>query len=420
MSRKVSVVLLIGVVLWIWAIADLQAQTSGRLSLTLLDPEGEPVVGAVVRVSRPDSPRSAKERTTDKKGRVLISFADATASYRLQIEAEGFHPVDMMLDPEPGVVQRREMQLEPVRDVAAGPEAVSEGALSEAGEALAAGVEALRAGDLDTAEVEILRALEVDSELAPAHSALAGLYLQRGRYKEAIAAAQRLRELQPENPRGFRALYEAHKALGHTQEATAALAQLSQLGEGGDTAAILYNEGVESMKAGDAGAAKKRFQEAVAVDPEFVQAHIGLAICHLRAGSSGEAAAAAEMALALEPGNIHALGISVDAYRALGDKDKEEAALAALRAADPRTAARQMYDTGVQFYDAGDTRSAMSLFQRALEFDPEHAAAHYKLGLCYINTGETDKAKEHLQRFLELAPEHPEAAGAQQMLQYLG
>jgi tetratricopeptide (TPR) repeat protein len=419
MPYKVATALLIFFALWASAAGVLRAQSVGRLSLTLLDAEGEPLPGARVRVTCAKLPRFEREATSDKKGRVLLTFPEGTTSYRLQIEKEGFHPVDTEFQPRPGELMRQSMHLLSVRAQPTAAQQEAAGRRSAAAEALAAGVEALREGDPATAEGHILRALEQDSALGPAHSALAGLYLQQGQYEQALAAAQRLLELEPENPRGFRALYEAHKALGHGPEAEAALHELSQLGGGGETAAILYNEGVEGMRAGDAATAKARFQEALGIDPNFLPAVVGLALCHLREGSFEEAAAAAERALELEPGNLQAMGARLDAYRALGDEDKEQEALEALKAADPKTASRQLFDGGIDLFNAGDTEGAKELFLRAAELDPENAAAHYKLGLCYINSGKTAAAKEHLQRFLELAPDHPDAAGAREMLGYL-
>jgi tetratricopeptide (TPR) repeat protein len=419
MSRRFRLALLICVALCASGVTVLRAQSMGRLSLLLLDADGEPLPGAEVLVTCPELPHFRDESTTNKKGKVLLAFPDSTRSYRLQIEKEGYQPVDMEYQPKAGQVARRQIQLQPVRGPSIGLRETGPGSASAASQAVAVGLESLAAGDLAAAEAHFHRALEEDNSLAPAHSALAGLYLQKGEYESAVAAAQSLLELEPDNPRGFRALYEAHKALGQAREAEAALAKLSQLDRGADTAALLFNEGVEDMRAGDLGAAKARFEEVLGLEPEFLQAHLGLALCHLREGSFEAAAAAAERALELDPGNLRALEIGVDAYRALGNKQMEEAALEALGSADPRTASGQLFERGVELFAAGDTAGAIGLFQRAVELDPENPRAHYKLGLCYISSGETAEAREHLQRFLELAPDDPEAPSAREMLGYL-
>lgn len=98
-------------------------------------------------------------------------------------------------------------------------------------------------------------------------------------------------------------------------------------------AAALSNLGVAELTAGDAGGvsdletARSRFDEAISVAPDYVQAHYGLAMTAWLTGDHAGAVANAERALALRPAYLPARLLLATARRESGD---EEGALEAL------------------------------------------------------------------------------------------
>lgn len=180
-----------------------------------------------------------------------------------------------------------------------------------------------------------------------------------------------------------------------------------------------YNEGANLWKAGDYEGAKARFKEALELKPDLVEPMAVLAFIYLREGSWADAAKMAERHLQLKPGVPRMLQIRWEAYRALGDAEKEKMAFKALAASDPERLAVEFYNKGIELYESGNMEEAKSTFERLLEVDPNHAHGYYHLGLCYVSMGESAKAKEHLLKFLELAPDAHEAVTAKEMLGYL-
>jgi Tfp pilus assembly protein PilF len=56
----------------------------------------------------------------------------------------------------------------------------------------------------------------------------------------------------------------------------------------------------------------------------------------------------------------------------------------------------------------GRASEALAHFEKAVQLDPESAAAHAALGEAYLALGEIDKARESLRRCLDLNPKDEE------------
>lgn len=102
-------------------------------------------------------------------------------------------------------------------------------------------------------------------------------------------------------------------------------------------AAALSNLGVAALTAGDVGgasdlqAARSRFEEAIAVDADYVQAHYGLAMTAWLTGDHAGAAAEAERALAIRPAYLPARLLLATVRRDAGDEAGAQEVLEPLR-----------------------------------------------------------------------------------------
>lgn len=393
-----------------------EAQAFGRVTVVVRDEAGKPLQGVDVTVTCDEITSYRHETQTNKKGKAVVSFTDATKTYDFHFEYENFQPVDLPIKPEIRGNITREVTLAEGQVVATDSGAVT---YTAAERVFNEGVVALKGGDLESAKVKFLEAIEKDDELAAAHSALAGVHLEQKDYQAALAAIDSYRKLEPDNPNGWFMLYDAHSALGNQDEADAALKALKASDRSGDTVALIYNAGVAALRVGNSVTAKARFLEALELNPDLEAAVGALALIYHREEDYQKAAEYAEKHLEMVPGDQHSLRIRWDAYEQLGDAEKSKAAFKALAEADPKVLAAEFYNQGVQAFESGDNAAAIKQFERVIEVDPEYARAHYQLGICHVGTGNTDAAKQHLQKFIDLAPDDPEAANAKDMLGYL-
>ncbi len=186
-----------------------------------------------------------------------------------------------------------------------------------------------------------------------------------------------------------------------------------------DKAVLSFNEGAEAAQKGDLPAARARFTEALALDPALAAAWTALATIAFTEKDYAAAVTDAEKAVALQADDIRALRILAEGYAQLGETAKAEQYSARLLEVDPRAGAADLFNQGVQEYNAGNTEQALTLFTQALASDATFAKAHYMLAMCHVGRGENAAAKEQFEKFLAMAPDDPDAATAREMLSYL-
>lgn len=186
-----------------------------------------------------------------------------------------------------------------------------------------------------------------------------------------------------------------------------------------ERAVQVFNQGVEALQQGDDPTARKKFEEAVALDPNLAAGWSALATLALQDKELPRAIELAEKARSLDAKDLRALRVLVEAYDQAGQKEKSAAIRAELVAVDPKTAALEAFNEGVRHYNAGNMSEALTLFEKAVAANPDHAKSHYMLGLCLASSGRNQEARDHFERFLALAPNDPDAPTAREMLTYL-
>lgn len=398
------------------------AAGEGRMLGKVVDENGDPIRDATVTITSPDLPQYREVTSTKKNGTFSMVFSKAYLRYVYRIEKEGYQTTEQEVKTNLGGTTRHTFELLEGVGSAAPVTATGDEPASRSNKAIFAfneGVEAYDAKDYETAKMKFAEALEADSQLYQAHSALADVYLATKEYQKAVESAEQAIAQQSTYLPAHRIRYEAYKELGMDAEAEQAAADIAALGQNTEEAKRIFNEGVELNKGDDKEGALAKFQEAARMDPSLTPAYDAIAILAFNLERWDEAAEAAEKILKMDPSNEKALRIRYDAYVNLDKKELIADALVALATVDAEFAANNLYNLAVGYFNAGEYPDAIKLFSKAIETNPEHAKAHYYLGLSAVNTGDNALAKQHLSKFVELAPEDPDAAAAKEMIKYV-
>jgi Tfp pilus assembly protein PilF len=394
------------------------AERLARLIGQVVDSKGSPIAGVRVTTTCAKIPGFKDVATTDAKGVFKVDFDHVDVVYHYEMEKAGFLTLQIDQNWTLEGTERREFKMSPAEAPtvqAAAPASTSESAIV----AFNAGVGALKARDYPAAGAKFQEALASDPSLGQAWVALSQVHLAQKHYREAADAAEKAIALGASDESVLRLRWEAYRNLGDEAKATEARQDLEKFGRLAEDVKRIHNEGVALSKAGDAAGAFAKFKEALAINPTFPPALIGLATTGLKLDRAAEAAAAAETLLKADPQNAEAIRIRYNAALKLGDKAMIADALMALGSVDPALVRDNLLKLAIAAYDSDDAANAKKRFGKVLELDPNHARAHYFLGLILMREGAKRDAKRHLERFLELAPSDPDADTAKGALQYL-
>jgi tetratricopeptide (TPR) repeat protein/tRNA A-37 threonylcarbamoyl transferase component Bud32 len=207
-------------------------------------------------------------------------------------------------------------------------------------------------------------ALRLDPDDATVRYALAILYWDTGRSREAVEEFRRALELQPTND-------DARRRLGQA------------LAEGGQQAAGLAE-----------------LQAAIRLRPSFWRNHFALGLAELRAGRYAQAVSAFRRVTELQPDNAWGFQMLGTAHHAAGAR--KEAVANYLRAIELGPDARAYSNLGTAYYEEGRFEEAARAYEQAARLEPKVPAKHRNLGDVYNRLGQPDRAKDAYRRAIAL------------------
>jgi Tfp pilus assembly protein PilF len=177
-------------------------------------------------------------------------------------------------------------------------------------------------------------------------------------------------------------------------------------------------EGKDFLRAGDAAAARVKFEEALAAKPDLLDARILLAEANYETGDMEAAFAAAKECLAADPESSECLAIASNAAGELGDETARAEYMARYRELNPDDPT-VLFNEAAVFLNNLDDAGAQPLLEKCLAADPDHPECNFEYGMLLLRLGDMEGAKMHLQKYLEVAPDGPLAATAEETLKYL-
>jgi len=172
---------------------------------------------------------------------------------------------------------------------------------------------------------------------------------------------------------------------------------------------IIHNNlGVSFLKENDLDAAIREFMEAIAIQPNYIEARLNLGMAHSNKGNLDAAIKEFKEALAINP-------VSAEAYFNLGTvlliKGDLDAAINEFKEA---LAINPVYmdshnNLGAAFVRKGNLDAAIEEYQLALRIDPNNSTVHNNLGSVLERKGHLDAAIKEYQIALRITPSYTEA-----------
>jgi arylsulfatase A-like enzyme/Flp pilus assembly protein TadD len=230
---------------------------------------------------------------------------------------------------------------------------------------------AFYAGDLEKAERRAREMLAASPGSGQAHALLSGIARRRGDLRGALAEAERAAERLP------------HSAAFH-----------SEIGD-------------LRLELGDLPGALAAYDAALAIDPEFAEARAGTMWRAAVAKDASLAAAEAERALAIRPGDpLLRLRVAQNFDR-LGDAERALDGFRATLRLDPRSEAAHM-GAAIQLARLGEDAEADEHLAAAGSYarEPNH---RNRLAIAYAARGENSRAEALFRDVLAAHPDHPNA-----------
>ena len=402
----------------------------GRVAGTVVDPDGTPLADVLITVVARDFDFET-ERTTNKKGRFNLLVMDATRQYGIRLEKEGFATIEEPIDPPLGDTLRHTWTLVPGSGGGAAGAARSEvgtgaplgpsevAVQGQVGKKYSQGLEAFQASDFVTARTRFEEVIELQPDLAEAHTALALVLINQDAFEEALVESEEVLALKPDDIAALKIQYEVYKGLGNTEMEEVLLDKLVEVSADPELAPLVFNLAVSKIQAGDMAGGAARFEQVRALDPELLPTYSALARVYYDLQRFDDSVSMANEYLARDPSSGEVLGVLYLAQDRLGNEAEAQAAFDRLKGADSTQVSKVMQEMAVAYFNNGELAQSQDLLEKILEMQPDNPKAHYHLGLCYVSSGDTTKAKEMFNRFIELAPDDPDAAVAKEMVSTL-
>lgn len=271
------------------------------------------------------------------------------------------------------------------------------------------------AGDMEKAVTPMRRVLRLPTQDADLLTLATNIFLSTGNYREALGTAVQALAVKPDDMRTKVQAVEAQYRLGEVDKAMAAaaavirehpgeLAMLTALGtmevEMGpscpgygkslqaalklkpDYAPALYLLGRKAQLEGDYKDAETAFRKVVKHEPQNAKAHgqLGMALYHL--GREKDAEKEYRLELSMNPGDYNTWFNLGELQMSYAAQEPDPAVIQSLRA------------------------QAMEAYLKALELNPDHAQAHYRVGVLLNGNGQYKEAIRHLEASLKVDSRH--------------
>jgi Tfp pilus assembly protein PilF len=297
-TKQRAVAALLGLVLT--AGIEASPASQARMTAKVTDQAGNPIEGVTVTVTTKATAVFKMVLKTDKRGVYATIINDATLTYHLKFEKEGYVTFEgdkKISIGETGGLDAKLMKVSEAQAAAAAaaPPSANELAVEKYNE----GVDLMNAGNRAGAEAKFLQAAQKSADLPAIWKALTVIAFDKKDWAKTIEYGQKATDLDPSLTNLYSMMSEAAKQLGDKKGAADYLARFAEANP--DTPEMLYNTGVEAYNHNKMKEAEESLGKAVAAKPDYALAHFWLAMASINLKKNAVAKEHFQKYLELEP-----------------------------------------------------------------------------------------------------------------------
>jgi tetratricopeptide (TPR) repeat protein len=271
------------------------AQT-GMIKGKVVDPKGQPVVGAKISIEFTGGINRKMDTKTDRKGE-FIQIGLQSGAYKVTATDDKLGTQSFPANVRVGQTQEVNFVLG-----AGGPGSGENPKAAELKKLFEEGVTASRSNNYDLAIEKFNAAALVVPNCHDCYYNIGYAQLQKKDEKAAEAAWLKALEVKPDYAEALNGLATLYNNQKRFDEATAMSAKAASAGGGGGGSAdAIYNQGIILWNQGKIPEAKAKFEEALAANPSHPESNFQFGMALLNEGKLPEAIASFEKYLSLAP-----------------------------------------------------------------------------------------------------------------------
>ena len=237
---------------------------------------------------------------------------------------------------------------------------------------------------------EYYKALKILDEDAKTHNNLGNAYSQNGQYNEAVKEYMIALDLEPDFIDAYRNLANTYRRQGFFTRALRELKIAAQLKPAeGETYRLM---GDIYMEMDNYSAALTSYQKSLKLMPASANIHSNMGYCYLKNSKPHEAITQFRRAIGLEPSNVAAYFGLARTYNRLEQTNNEINIYHQLLSIEPMTISA-LQNLGNAYMKKEMYEEAIEQYLTAVEIEPENPALHYNLGcLLYTSPSPRDRS----------------------------
>lgn len=387
------------------------AQNQARMSGIVTDPEGNPVMGAVIKLQPSGDKGTFVDATTKKKGNYLIGMI-RPGSYKLSVDAPGDWVIlriqGKAIDLADAKKQLWETDTEITEDK----------------------IPPINVAYLNQIELNITvgpPSMTVEAKAKAAADAMQSSYasglakVKSGDYEGALADLEPLLAETPDHAGTNYLVAYARAGLRKYEEALPAVDQALASDPTFVGAHALRGRVLKGLDRNEEAEKEFRTEIDTATDPGIrLEALVGLALLYEKTGRLPEAIEALEKASETDPSRDLLLSLA-DLYGRAGNREKVESTLMRAEKAGGMDDVAWL-NLAIGYINDKNYEQAERLATRLIEkgsTNPNVSIAHSVIARCELNQGKLDSGAAHLKKALEIDPSSPLAEENREILSAL-